>query len=360
VEQFWPKSAPHLANDCAAMRSAWVRRRAAQLALCVLFATCQESADDESAPELAEGDDVWQRLTTEEWQPGRVGEFNSTNPIKDLECLGPQTTMVSDPSLPWAAVKDALLKNLGRPLEDPWLLSTITRIQKEEPDTCVLGITTTGAFLLPVTMPKFRNMARVLSSDQDFLVLNVTFFDSLRSGFPIFGVIDGLATLEYRAWFETPESYEYFPDRVDLPACREPAAVELREAVDALRHRRDMGRVPLQASVDFLASYGAARSCKLAAAAAFLISALARVEATAEVLGPEAPTRDAALRDVIELVSRAEEFVREFSREAQMPFGELVASPWNVWWLLHQLQLVVLPKFFGPHARRPGTTRWDA
>merc|ERR1719464_2243400 len=97
-------------------------------------------------------------------------------------------------------------QHLTNPLGDPWLFQTVMRIQKDEPDTCVLGITSTSAYLLPLTMPKFRNMARMLNTDCNFLILNVTFYDTLRSGFPIFGIVDGLSTPEYRAWFDTEES----------------------------------------------------------------------------------------------------------------------------------------------------------
>ena len=31
-----------------------------------------------------------------------------------------------------------------------------------------------------------------------------------------------------------------------------------------------------------------------------------------------------------------EEFIRNHSKKWEVPFGELVATPWNLFWLLHQ------------------------
>jgi len=272
-----------------------------------------------------------------------VGDYNTTNPMKDLECEGPKTQIVSDSALKWAAVKERLHQYLAqtppaKPVEDPWLLNVAMRIQRHEPDECVLGITATSAFLLPVTMPKFRNMARMLSGDQDPMVLNVTFYDTLRSGFPIFGILDSIATPEYRAWFGTEESLKFFAAREASPACELPAARALRAAIDG--GRTAWQRTPLAAAAALLVE-GGAESCPLAAAAALVIYALVRVEGPL----PTASVREAVLRDTVELVSRAEELIRDYSAEAVVSTGELVATPWNVWWLLHRLQLA-MPRLF--------------
>lgn len=318
--------------------------------------------------------DPWVLLTTEEWQPGRVGEFNTTHPVKDLECEGPETKIRHDLELRWADVKERLHQHPSNPFEDPWLLRVAMNIQRDEPDTCVLGITSTSAFLLPVTMPKFRNMARMLNLDHNFLVLNVTFYDTLRSGFPTFGILDGLATPEYRAWFDTVESREYFPAQPELTApvaCASPAAVALLEELDrgraitASTRRRSaepVWRPPVVAATALFAAGEAGGSsgtaagsrCAPAEAAALLSWALARAAGVGGATGARAlvggPAWQAALRDIIELVSRAEEIVRNYSY-AGVAFGELVATPWNIWWLLHQLQLELLHMFVGVSGR---------
>mmetsp|Transcript_18095 Transcript_18095/g.58581 ORF Transcript_18095/g.58581 Transcript_18095/m.58581 type:complete len:219 (-) Transcript_18095:457-1113(-) len=187
-----------------------------------LLAALLLASAGEEEPSGEVGDDSWSRLTTDDWQPGRVGKFNTTFPIKDMECLGPETAIRFNAGLDWATVKAALHLSLGQLATDTWLFQVVAKIQRDEPDTCVLGITTTSSFLLPVTMPKFRNMARMLNTDHNLLVLNVTFYDSLRSGFPVFGVLDSLATPEFRAWFATEEGLSFFSEPAHHQGVREP------------------------------------------------------------------------------------------------------------------------------------------
>merc|ERR1711957_428525 len=103
-------------------------------------------------------------------------------------------------------------------------------------------------------MPKFRNMARMLNTDHNFLVLNVSFYDSLRSGFPIFGIIDGLSTPEYRDWFTTAEGLSFFPPR-DIPASCE-STISRQFLTELERGRSDpaVWRVPLLLSVEVFAT----------------------------------------------------------------------------------------------------------
>mmetsp|Transcript_172868 Transcript_172868/g.554250 ORF Transcript_172868/g.554250 Transcript_172868/m.554250 type:complete len:155 (-) Transcript_172868:15-479(-) len=42
-------------------------------------------------------------------------------------------------------------------------------------------------------------------------------------------------------------------------------------------------------------------------------------------------------------VSRAETLIRSHGWDEGVPFGQLVATPWNLWWLLHRLQLELPP-----------------
>lgn len=339
------------------------------------------AAAEDAGEELAERDS-WELLTAaDQWQPGKVGEFQSSLPMKDLECTGPQTKILHQPEVTWADVKARLHQHLSKPLEDPWLFQTTMRIQKDEPDTCVLGITATSVYLLPVTMPKFRNMARMLSQDQNLLILNLTFYDVMRSGFPLFGILDGISDPEYRAWFGSPESLQFFPLRPTPQACGSPAATELREEIGRSRDSfvaagtsgAKPGRRPrLQAGAAAFFTAGKAASaatggsgCTPAEAAALLVWALARATGFAEARqpalsseahgaaaaqGPREAARQAALRDVIELVSRAEELIRDYSWSEGVSFGELVASPWSLWWLLHRLQLALPPLVEPPPA----------
>lgn len=278
-------------------------------------------------------DDMWQALTTEEWQPGKVAgnASTNTNPMKDLECSGPQTAMVSDPGLSWAMVKESLHGKLSDLQEDPWLLNVCVLIQREEPDHCVIGVTSTSALLLPLTMKKVRNVARMLSTDQDLLTLNVTFYDIARSGFPTFGILDGLSTPDFRA---------HYPEVAD-PCDGDAAARALRESLAAGR-RGEWRRIPSELALAvFAAGAGAFASCPLPIAAALVVQALARAES--EESFREGTARDEALRDVIELVSRAEELIRDYKWSKEVDFGRIVASDWNLWWLLHRLQ-VTLPR----------------
>jgi len=325
------------------------------VSLQLLHVAAGQSLDDAATRSEQPPEDLWAKLTSEDWQPGRVGEFNTTFPLKDLECEGTQTRMVSDPLLTWADVKDRMHKHLTEPMDDRWLLQVAMQIQKDEPDSCVLGVTSTSAYLLPVTMPKFRNMARMLNEDCNFLILNVTFYDTLRSGFPIFGILDGLASAEFRAWFQTDEGLSYFPGRRVPATCHvEPVRV-LRERIEAHRTMQ-RPRALLIPSVDvFLAGDDvgrpeAAGGCPLAKSAALISYALSRAEGPRPA-GSEAVY--AALRDVIEMVSRAEELVRSHSWDDGVAFGQLVATPWNIWWLLHRLQLA-LPRLLSPHSNWRG------
>lgn len=300
----------------------------------------------------------------EQWQPGKVGEFSTSLPMKDLECVGPQTKIVGQADVTWADVKEGLHQHLSNPLEDRLLFQRVMQIQQDEPDTCVLGITSTSVYLLPVTMPKFRNMARMLGSDQNLLLLNLTFYDVVRSGFPLFGILDGLASPEYKAWFGTPESLQFFPLRPTPAACGSPAATELREEILRSREASPPGEPParrprLQSGATAFFAAGKPASggvCAPAEAAALLVWALARASgfgkarkpALSAAHGPAAgaareAARQAALRDVIELVSRAEELIRDYSWSEGVAFGEMVASPWNFWWLLHSLQRALPP-----------------
>eukprot|EP00927_Polykrikos_kofoidii_P085829 TRINITY_DN9427_c0_g2_i1.p1 TRINITY_DN9427_c0_g2~~TRINITY_DN9427_c0_g2_i1.p1 ORF type:complete len:374 (+),score=48.19 TRINITY_DN9427_c0_g2_i1:38-1123(+) len=306
---------------------------------------------DDSAD--SEGEDPWARLTTEEWQPGRVGDNTSMHNIKDIECTGPQTQMVSDSDLGWHGVKALLYDTLSDVNSNLELKAIVIRIHREEPDACVLGIATTQALLLPITMPKFRNMARVLENDQNMLILNVTFFDTLRSGFPMFGVLDGLATNEFREWFESEEGFSFFPPRRRRPACETAEARSLLDDITRARVEGSWGsKTPAKDALTLLAVSGADSGdthCPLAAAAACLIVAMVRAEtapAAWRVGGSMEESRESAVRDVIELVSRAEEFVRFFSGSDGISFAELVASPWSICWLLHRLQLTLSGHLF--------------
>merc|ERR1712028_258684 len=95
----------------------------------------------------------------------------------------------------WAAVKEALLEYLARrpramPMEDPTLLRIAMQIQRYEPDVCVLGV------------------------------------------IAIFGLLDSLATPEYRDWFRSAESRNYFPERKASPTCELPAARSLLAEIE--------------------------------------------------------------------------------------------------------------------------------
>mmetsp|Transcript_35302 Transcript_35302/g.112321 ORF Transcript_35302/g.112321 Transcript_35302/m.112321 type:complete len:357 (-) Transcript_35302:376-1446(-) len=348
----WPK------RGCAILGKA-VALALAPAALQLAEVSGDDGAGGEPAAPLT--GDLWTQLTTEEWQPGRVGEFSTSVPVKDLECEGPQTLIVSDSALQWVVVKERMHEHLSGPFNDPWLLHVAMQIQREEPDSCVLGITSTSAYLLPLTMPKFRNMARMLSTDCNFLVLNVTFYDTLRSGFPIFGILDGLATPEYRAWFGTQEANAFFPPRVAPPSCNAPAARALRGEIERGRVEPSW-RAPLLLSADVFAAGDACGKteaeggCPLATAAALIVYALARAEDEAP---PGSEAVEAALRDVIELVSRAEEIIRSYSWDEGVAFGELVATPWHLWWLLQRLQLA-LPPLLGPEGGWKRHSQHDA
>lgn len=337
-----------------------VARLANAWALATLLATpAREAFAAEEPPQqlelAADGEahddyrnDLWVQLTTEDWQPGKVGEFNTTVPMKDMACEGPPARLVSNPELGWEGIKVLLRQHLGQPLRDAFLFQSIVRIQQDEPDECVLGISTTAAFILPVTMIRVRNVARMLSTDQDLLKLDVSFFDILRSGFPVFGVLDGLATPELRA---------FYPETGDT-CCRSPQALALQRAIAA--YRAAGGHVarppPLLAAVALLetgagvaeevAGASGGTSCPIPAAAAFVVTAVHRAEARTASQGEG--WRRAALRDVLELVSRAEQLVKDHSKATEYPFGQLVGSHFELFWLLDELQLL-LPRLVDSH-----------
>ncbi|CAE8677863.1 unnamed protein product [Polarella glacialis] len=311
---------------------------------------------DISPAEDAEPGDEWARLTKEDWQPGRTDNFSTSVPVKDLECEGPQTRIQTIPGLSWVDVKEVMHQRPSNIRQDPGLFSAIMQIQQKESDNCVLGIASTSALLLPVSMPKFRNLARVLSSDQNFLVLNVTFYDTLRSGFPMFGILDDIATEEYRSWFDSAESRQFFAALPEPKACQGPKAMALQRRILSLRKQRQeevsggidlvLPAVDLFAAGEASGSAGGSTGCRPAAAAALLAMALSRAEAVTAVgdrdaAGSGLEVYAAALRDVIELTARAEELIRDYSWDEGVAFGQLVATPWNLWYMLQQIQFAL-------------------
>ena len=141
-------------------------------------------------------------------------------------------------------------------------------------------------------MPKFRNMARTLSGDLNFLLLNVTFFDTLTSGFPIFGIYDDLSSVAYRSWFQSTESTEYFEPLPDSAACRDPTAQVLQEKLQEQREEWHAA-TKQRAAGDFDGEIhgfleaieildGFSGECRPAAAAAALVLALSRLQAIAD------------------------------------------------------------------------------
>lgn len=307
--------------------------------------------------------DPWQRLYEQEWTPGRLDNHSTSVPMKDMLCEGPSTKLSYVGSIMWADVKASFREladgaasyDLPLPLQQ-----VLIKINQEEPDNCVLGITSTTSVLLPLKMPKFRNMARVLSTDQNFLALNVSFYDTLRSGFPVFGLIDRLASDEFRTWFQSDEALQFFSRERMQAACDSPQALRLLEVIQT--QRQGLGSAfSLLAAAEFLAGGGgtaasplrvqdASRSsetkrsgeevsCAPGSVAALLSLALIRAQATDS--GHERNVHEATVRDVIELVSRAEELLRNYHYNDNVTFGQLVVSPWNTWWLLHRLQSYV-------------------
>lgn len=267
--------------------------------------------------------------------------------MKDMECEGVQTALRHIPGgITWMDVKALMHARPANIQHDRDLFQLSAQIQREEPDQCVLGIAATSAILLPLTMPKFRNMARVLTNDQNFLFLNVSFYDTLRSGFPIFGILDDLSTKEYRSWFETAESTQFFDSLVVRPSCLLPPAQALAAQLERQRQKRprdaDSEQQPslsselMEPSVEFLAAPAATETCRPAKAAALLVLAMSRLQASIDRSSSTA--QYAVLRDVIELLARAEELIRDYCWDEGVAFGMLVATPWNLWWLLQCVQ----------------------
>eukprot|EP00930_Biecheleria_cincta_P057360 TRINITY_DN43310_c0_g1_i1.p1 TRINITY_DN43310_c0_g1~~TRINITY_DN43310_c0_g1_i1.p1 ORF type:complete len:361 (+),score=74.98 TRINITY_DN43310_c0_g1_i1:70-1152(+) len=305
---------------------------------------------EENGDGTGENDD-WSRLTSEEWRPGDLGDSRTSVPMKDMECEGIQTALRHTPGgITWMDVK-ALMHVRPRSIrDDPDLFQLSAQIQREEPDLCVLGIAATSALLLPLTMPKFRNMARILTNDQNFLFLNVSFYDTLRSGFPIFGILDDLSTEEYRSWFQSAESSQFFDPLSVQPSCLLPPAQALAAQLERKRQtsprdssgadfkqqQQSLSSELLEPSVEFLAVPAETQTCRPATAAALLVLAMSRLQASIDRSAWTA--QYAVLRDVIELLARAEELIRDYCWDEGVAFGMLVATPWNFWWLLQRLQ----------------------
>eukprot|EP00933_Yihiella_yeosuensis_P075546 TRINITY_DN84996_c0_g1_i1.p1 TRINITY_DN84996_c0_g1~~TRINITY_DN84996_c0_g1_i1.p1 ORF type:complete len:350 (+),score=43.53 TRINITY_DN84996_c0_g1_i1:36-1085(+) len=298
---------------------------------------------------FADTSEEWDTLLTEEWQPGSLGNSSTSLPMKDLECEGYHNRIQSLPGISWIEVKQLMRQRPKSLNDDQDLLRIVVVLQRDEADNCVLGITSTSALLLPLQMPKYRNMARLLSNDQNFLILNVSFYDSLRSGFPIFGIIDDLATDDYRAWFESEESRSFFEPLQEASACRSPSVQRLLLELQSWRDSRSRGPSTnlLLAATDVFRDGKAASGlgdggCRPAAAAALLAMGLARLQAACDVSSSkgslEAEVRAAVLRDSIELTTRAEELIRSYSWSEGVRFGQLVATPWNFWRLLNHMQ----------------------
>lgn len=302
----------------------------------------------------------------EDWRPGYVGESTTSLPVRDLTCEGPGTRLRSMPGYTWVMVKSLL--QCHSPGQSPArsaneVLRILTTVQMNEPDDCCLGIVASSSFLLPYTMPKFRNMARTLSGDLNFLLLNVSFFDTLTSGFPIFGIYDDLSSVAYRTWFQSTESTEYFEPLPESAACRDPTAQVLQQK---LQEQREEWHARLQSHATAATKQRAERAgdfdgemfgfleaieildgfsgeCRPAAAAAALVLALSRGKAIADEPAKvrSSKAKRAAMRDVIELVTKAEDLLKDYSWHEGVAFGRLVASDWNFWWLLQQLQIVL-------------------
>eukprot|EP00913_Durusdinium_trenchii_P027167 g25490.t1 len=84
----------------------------------------------------------------------------------------------------------------------------------------------------------------------------------------------------------------------------------------------------------------AAAQCRPAAAAAALVLAAAKIQAFLD--GPQlrkSKAKKAVLRDVLELVTKAEDLIKTYSWHEGVAFGTLVGSEWNFWWVLQHLQL---------------------
>jgi len=241
-----------------------------------------------SADEVAPNPDAaWKMLMTEEWRPGYVAESTTSLPVQDMPCEGPGTALQSIPGYTWVQLK-SLLHSSAQPEKE--VLQILMTIQMDEPDDCCLGIVTSSSFLLPYTMPKPRNMARTLSWDLNFLLLNVTFFDTITSGFPIFGIYDSLSTDDYRQWFASAESAEFFDPLPHSAECEIPAAQVLQEMLEEQRKAWHAVFKPTLGVDDglflqALEMFDVSGQCRPAVAAAALVLALTRVKAPAVNVG---------------------------------------------------------------------------
>lgn len=246
-------------------------------------------------------DYTWKMLMQETtWKPGHVADATTSLPIRDMPCEGPGKILRSIPGYTWAKVKRLLWQSNSDRNE---VLLVLAKIQKDESDDCVLGIVTSSTFLLPYTMPKLRNSARTLSGDLNLFLLNVTFFETLISGFPIFGIYDDLSTAEYRSWFQSSESAKYFDPLPELAVCGSPVQV-LKEKLQDQRdtwHSANQtkgskgskggeeipgiytGTGTVSGFLDAIEILDGSGECRPAAAAATLVLALTRAKARAKL-----------------------------------------------------------------------------
>ena len=286
-----------MAKDCLGLEVSFV--------LAMLLLSCDVKADDYGLEEA--GVDAWNALMENNWKPGYIGDLKTSLPMRDLPCEGPGTTLETLPGLTWAEVKAMLHSRKESKVDSRELTMIVSNIQKAESDHCCLGIVTTSAYLLPITMPKPRNMARVLSTELNFLLLNITFFETLYSGFPVFGVYDDLSTLEFRTWFHSQEFLEYFEALPATSSCHVSTARNLQVELGKMRQLEhdqrgqteatevkvlSEGKIPELRSFPLRASQfrplmrlavevfdSAAAQCRPAAAAAALVLAAAKIQA---------------------------------------------------------------------------------
>eukprot|EP00438_Fugacium_kawagutii_P021882 Skav219747 [mRNA] locus=scaffold569:168194:169012:- [translate_table: standard] len=264
------------------------------LMFAALLLTSHASVHDAHADQE---DYTWNMLMQKDtWKPGHVAEATTSLPIRDMPCEGPGKILRSIPGYTWAKVKRLLWQSNSDRNE---VLLVLAKIQKDEPDDCVLGIVTSSTFLLPYTMPKLRNSVRTLSGDLNLFLLNVTFFETLTSGFPIFGIYDDLSTATYRSWFQSSESAKYFDPLPELAVCGSPGSLVLKEK---LQDQRDAWHAANQTKgskgpelpgiygdtdrsisgfLDAIEVLDASGECRPAAAAATLVLALTRAKAGA-------------------------------------------------------------------------------
>jgi len=310
--------------------------------LLYLASTLASTHADQLGSDVDEDFEHLKALMKESWSPGHVPEeFTTRVPVKDLACTSEAMALQHLDRLTWADVKDLLNSRPPRISVKSPLMSVASEIQRKEPDVCVLGIICTSAYMTPVYYPKFRNLARVLGSDVNLLMVNVSFYETLRTGFPIFGLFDDMSTPEFREWFHTTECEEILGPFSDRPSCSAAAAQSLQKRLEAERknsgHHFGVGRRLLLLALEIFDTE--AGDCRPARAAALLVLALSRLEALIESADFRTEREDSSVnRDMIELVTLAEELMKSYSWEEGIPFGRLVASPWYHWWLLKNLQ----------------------